>query len=828
MSTLSPLGRAALMMAGSGMAVFPLKPGTKVPATTHGQDDATTDEAQIIAWWTRMPTANIGTNCALSGFYVIDVDCGGDKVGAASWAALERAHGHVDTYTVRTQSGGLHYYYRMPAEPLANTAGKLGKHIDTRGNGYVVSPGSVVQGNTYTVVDDSPVADLPRWVIDAVRKPTRPVTPPKTATSLYLTAAPASDVQDRVRQLSTELADTAEGSRNDTAARIAFMVGGYVGAGQIDITTATGILLDAIAGWPDDDTEMRMHQNTIVRQVEEGAKHPRTWEAARFPESPGTALRPVPGYSPLTDDMAAEFTDPTDDVDDVKPETKRDLSDWTTDGGQGRWLAGRLPGAAWAPGLGWLLWDGARWRQVEVEAVSATVRRIYAAEFAKWAKKYAASGEEKDEAMAKTFRKYQQSGAISGVLTGLRDAVYRDAVEFDAHPHLLNTPAGVVDLRTGKVGPHDPNLLITKVTAGRFIPGYRHPDWEAAQAALPPESAEWLQVRMGAAIAGTQLADDAVFLHGGGSNGKSLFSNDGVVRALGDYAMLTSSDLIASRKADATAATPDKADLRGARFVLIEELPEEFAMSTKAVKELAGTGAIRARHLYKNAITFDATHSLFVNTNHQPNVTDTDWGTWRRLTMVTFPYTFTSRRVEENDRVGDRDLVNRVRANVDGQHDAIVTWLVEGAQAALADPSCFTIGKHDSDDGRAVPVKESTREWRKSTDRLMGYADECLILERDACIAKVDLVWHFNRWLAEQGASKWSARLLADRMKGHPSLRGVTVARAGESDHPTRPLAPGSDWNSTIPTLSNRPEVFRGIRFSAREDQPGYGLGIPA
>jgi P4 family phage/plasmid primase-like protien len=841
--------------AARGLHVFPLRPNTKIPATPHGQDDGTTDAQQITAWIAGSRTNGYGIHCEPSGLYVVDVDSGTGKVGAATWATLTAAHGTVDTYAVRTQSGGTHLYYRMPPEPLANTASKLGKDVDTRGNGYVVGPGSVVNGNRYEVIADLPIAPLPDWIVEAVRKPARPIAPPTAAQNLFHTAAPARDVAERVRQLAEELAAAPEGQGNDTAARLAFMAGGYVGAGQIHRDDAIGILLDGISGWTyRSSADERTMQNTIIRQVDEGTGSPRPWQAASFPLR---EIRIVDDPSalagrgdqdaeecPLTGDGAdGDGPDSRDGGDEVSKAAKKDeltsLSDWATDGGQGRWLAKELPGVAWAPGLSWMIWDGMRWKLVESEAVSSIVRRFYAEQFAVWAEKYrdaakaqidatrddngdaeakAKAGMKKAEVMAAVMKNRQKSSAVAAVLSGLRDAVYREAAEFDRDPSLLNTPSGTVDLRTGRIKQHDPNDLITKVTVGRFAPGYRHPDWEAAKVALPPGSLEWLQVRMGAATAGMQLADDAVFLHGGGSNGKSLFSNDGIVRALGDYAMLKSSDLIASRKADASAATPDKAELRGARFVLIEELPEEFAMSTKAVKELAGTGAITARRLYQNSITFDASHSLFINTNHQPNVTDTDWGTWRRLTMVTFPFTFTASPVDDTDRPGDRDLVHRIRANVDGQHDAIVTWLVEGAQMAFGDASCLTIGRRDADDRRAEPIKEATRDWRRACDKLMAYADECLVLDPNSCIARADLLWHFNRWMTEQGNTKWSARLLADRMKGHPSFPKVSIGRPSPGTDMDRPLPAGSTFSSELPALAARPEVFTNLRFAVGVD----------
>ena len=51
---------AALEYASGRMPVFPCNPLDKKPLTAHGFKDATTDEAQIRAWWTRWPNAMVG------------------------------------------------------------------------------------------------------------------------------------------------------------------------------------------------------------------------------------------------------------------------------------------------------------------------------------------------------------------------------------------------------------------------------------------------------------------------------------------------------------------------------------------------------------------------------------------------------------------------------------------------------------------------------------------------------------------------------------------------------------------------------------------------
>jgi putative DNA primase/helicase len=140
---------AALAYAARGWPVFPLAPGTKKPAISkedggHGFHDATTDLEQIQAWWSCWPRANIGMPTGqASGIVVVDVDPrnGGDV------AALEALGPMPATLTVRTPSGGTHYYFTVPkgiSVPKDNT-GKLGKGIDFLGDGaYVVLPPSVL------------------------------------------------------------------------------------------------------------------------------------------------------------------------------------------------------------------------------------------------------------------------------------------------------------------------------------------------------------------------------------------------------------------------------------------------------------------------------------------------------------------------------------------------------------------------------------------------------------------------------------------------------------------------------------------------------------
>lgn len=138
----------ALSYAAQGWAVFPLSSNSKVPLPgSHGFKEATRDPDQIRAWWRDNPDRNIGIATGLkSRLLVVDVDVKNGAKGRESLATLPDL---PPTLTAGTPSGGLHLYYRSPDYPIRSRNGFLpGIDIKAEG-GYVVGPGSSIDGKNY-------------------------------------------------------------------------------------------------------------------------------------------------------------------------------------------------------------------------------------------------------------------------------------------------------------------------------------------------------------------------------------------------------------------------------------------------------------------------------------------------------------------------------------------------------------------------------------------------------------------------------------------------------------------------------------------------------
>lgn len=157
---------AALAYVRAGLAVIPLHgvgpdggctcedwtvrhnaahgPGGK-QAGKHPMRKAWTQGAPLSAadvhaiWFEESPLANVGIRTGVvSGFWVLDVDP--EAGGMESLARLVEYTGPLDTYTVATGGGGLHFWWQCPSFPVTNGSNReikrlFGPGLDIRGDG---------------------------------------------------------------------------------------------------------------------------------------------------------------------------------------------------------------------------------------------------------------------------------------------------------------------------------------------------------------------------------------------------------------------------------------------------------------------------------------------------------------------------------------------------------------------------------------------------------------------------------------------------------------------------------------------------------------------
>lgn len=144
-SSLSPLGCAAVEYIERGFAIIPLVPGEKVPIIEGGLKNWSDNPQDAVDYWSIRPNANIAIVCGepSGNLVAIDLDCHGGPDGRETLKRWEDEHGELpETVSVITGSGGKHLLYRVSHSFPKFENAQMG--VDVRAEGsYVVAPPSI-------------------------------------------------------------------------------------------------------------------------------------------------------------------------------------------------------------------------------------------------------------------------------------------------------------------------------------------------------------------------------------------------------------------------------------------------------------------------------------------------------------------------------------------------------------------------------------------------------------------------------------------------------------------------------------------------------------
>jgi putative DNA primase/helicase len=560
----------------------------KHPRTLNGVHNATTNRKRIKAWLEKWPDANYGIATGRrSGIFVLDID---GKVGKASLKALQEKHGRLPkTITVETGKG-RHLYFRCAR--IGNSAGRLGKGIDVRGDGgYVVAAGSVhSSGAIYRYRDgrglgEIEVASAPKWLIDLVSA-TKSTDRVKTEPTTH--QIPAADVDraraymDAARRRELDrLGKAPTHQRNDTLNMAAFKLGQLAPYGILDMTEVADDLARVAREVGLDDHEIGP---TIRSGLQAGSQYPRRLPFLKAPDR----IRTVEPPKKSDDDLAAELAK---------------LGETDTDNAQR--FARRFGGKAiHTPGRGWLVYDGKRWRPDDLlqvtELAKQTARRIA---------DEAQHLDENDAARAARSKFAAQSlgkGALDRMLDLAKSLLAVEDDRLDAEAWLLNVENGTIDLRTGRREKHDPRDLLTKITPVRADRSAKCPLFEKFLARITGDDAglrTFIQKAVGYSLTGSTTDQAFFFVHGkSGNNGKSTLVN--LIRdMLGDYGCHTPTETLLTKQYDNNIPV-DLARLAGARMVTAVEANFNRHLDEAKIKAMTGGEPIVARFMRQNLFEF--------------------------------------------------------------------------------------------------------------------------------------------------------------------------------------------------------------------------------
>lgn len=401
----------------------------------------------------------------------------------------------------------------------------------------------------------------------------------------------------------------------------------------------------------------------------------------------------------------------------------------------------------------WLAWDGKVWKWQMTGGG-------YARELAKdIARALPETGTEAQNHKRRALSAKGTSDMLIQAATDLRITVTID--DLDAHPWELNTPGGILDLRTGQLLPSDPAKLHTMITSCA-------PDFKAdpamwlrflAQTFPLQELVDYMQRLVGYSAVGEVREHLLPFAYGNGGNGKGVFL-EALVAVLGDYATTSPNGFLMS--SNYAPHTTEIARLAGKRMVLASEVNEDDRFDEAKVKQLAGGDSLTARFMRQDDFTFRPSHQIWLMGNHQPAVESGGHSFWRRLRLIPFTHT-----------VADEHRIEDLQGILAREHGpAVLAWIAQGAA------SYARIGLQEP-----AGVKAATEDYAHSVDTVGRF------LEEECELHLGDIAPHFattvsalrqayDRWCADNGENPLKGRAFQTQLQRAGILTGTKAPRA--------------------------------------------------
>ncbi|TDA70639.1 MAG: DNA primase [Clostridia bacterium] len=402
----------------------------------------------------------------------------------------------------------------------------------------------------------------------------------------------------------------------------------------------------------------------------------------------------------------------------------------------------------------WLVWNGQQW---QVDNTAEVMRRAKDTVRGMYGEAAHIDNEKERREFLQFVLKSESRDRLAATVTlaASEPGIPVLPGELDRDPWLLNCANGTVDLRTGELRPHRREDMLSKMTPVAYDPEAACPRWEAFLERIMAGNERlitFLQRAVGYSLTASTREQVFFLLYGTGANGKSVFLTT-LQAVLGDYATQAAPDLLLAKKGERHPT--EVADLLGKRLVVATETESGRRLAESLVKQLTGGDKLKARRMREDFFEFEATHKLWLATNHKPRVRGTDYAIWRRIRLIPFNVTIP---VEEQDK----SLPDKLREELPG----ILRWAVEGCLAWQRE-------------GLGVPdeVKAATDAYRQEQDVLAAFLEDCCIINPLAKAAAKDIYQTYLAWCEENGERPMSQRDLGMQL----TERGFDRFRGGKS-----------------------------------------------
>jgi putative DNA primase/helicase len=334
-----------------------------------------------------------------------------------------------------------------------------------------------------------------------------------------------------------------------------------------------------------------------------------------------------------------------------------------------------------------------------------------------------------------------------------------ELTELDANVWTLNCLNGTLDLKTGKLLPHNAEDLNTIIIPVTYDPKAECPAWlEFIRWATgdDDELATYLQRGIGYSLTGDISEQIMFFLFGLGMNGKSTLTMT-IRTLLAGYGIRLDADDLMIKDRKSSGPKESLANLFNRRYVLGSEVRDGRRLDVGQLKDWTGGETVKADRKYEHQFEFMPTFKLWLYGNKKPTIADNSLAVWRRVKMIEF------RQRIPDDKI-DKKLAEKLEAELPG----ILAWAVRG---------CLDWQQYGFNDAKAV--RDATETYRHEQDPLRDFIDDKCSMEPCDKVLKSEIRKDYEAWCIENKVDTLNQR----PFKAALEERGITSFRGTGNKH---------------------------------------------
>lgn len=288
----------------------------------------------------------------------------------------------------------------------------------------------------------------------------------------------------------------------------------------------------------------------------------------------------------------------------------------------------------------WYAWDGTRWaRDYGVSIYRAA--KVTTKEMWEDAKRIA---EPFRTPAIKWARGSQALARVNAMVEMCRTEgmIAVKGAQLDRDKYLFNVRNGTLDLRTGKLKPHNRKDLVTKLAPVDYVPtnNLKKAAWKLWYEYLEEvlgDNMSWVQLAAGYTITGATIMEKAFFMRGTENTGKDTFIG-AVTTCMGDYYDIIDPAIFYYRGTVKAGPTPELAKLPGVRMAAATEFKKGMRLSEDKFKRVTGGTEITARSLYGHPFKYWPQFKVWITMNDLPVTDAYGTGIWRRVIVIPFDF----------------------------------------------------------------------------------------------------------------------------------------------------------------------------------------------